>query len=74
MNEGHIVGIPSDAVATIYRLDGKMDAVLARISSLEATEPRIRAVERRQSVLTGAGVLGGGLISTLIAILGILPK
>lgn len=69
-----LVAIPSDALATIYRLDGKVDSILERLAKAEQLEDRILAVERRQNMVAGAGILGGGVFSTIIALLGILPK
>lgn len=55
-----LVPIPSDAVATIYRMDGKLDAALARIERLEADRDedrkRTASLERGRSWLHGAYV------------------
>lgn len=74
MTEPQFVDIPSDALATIYRLDGKVDSILERLAKAEHLEDRVLTVERRQNMVAGAGILGGGIFSTIIALLGILPK
>lgn len=61
----------NELILLIGRLDGKMDTVLLQQSS---QEQRIRELEKGRWFNLGASGAVGGIVSTIIALAGVLPR